>query len=67
MDRDDWIFALGLGGTILAFIATMVLLFNTMDEDTFNQAPNGCYVHEHDYNHFGKDSKTLVLLCPAKE
>jgi hypothetical protein len=61
----------GFVAFIIAVVAVVVGGFvwaiNVVDDDLWNEAPNGCYVHEVHHNHFGADEKTVTLLCPVKE
>ena len=52
---------------VAGIVALFVVMFNVVDDDIWNEAPNGCYIHEVHENHFGGDTVTITEFCPVEK
>lgn len=67
-DSDDGIIFISIVLIVVILIGFIIFVFGAMDEESWTEAPNGCYVHTVKENHLNiPDKTTITTLCPVKE
>lgn len=70
MNNDDfWDYGvpfLMIATIFLIVMGMVVVIFNTADDDYWDEAPHDCYIHTEIVRHWGApEQKTVTELCPV--